>query len=76
LNRTDAILSIVAVEVGNSNHGGFLKHMAAAWQNADRQNKRIIKPAWLVIVDRYKLEEEYSEAIKEHLPEYMEAEDR
>jgi len=74
LNRTDAILSIVAVEVGSSNHGSFLKHMAAAWQSADRQNKPIIKPAWLVIVDRYKLEEEYSEAIKEHLHEYSEAE--
>jgi len=67
MNSTDAILTIIAVEVENSNHGDFLKTLAKAWQLADRDNRPLIKPAWVVIADKYKLADEYADAIEEHL---------
>ena len=73
MSRPDAIRTIIAVEVSNSNHGDFLKHIAAAWQHTDRQNKRIMRPFWTLLIEKYELEKEYAEAIEEHLPEYLEA---
>ena len=71
MNQPDAILQIIAVEVVNSNHGDFLKHFANAWLKTDRANKVILKPAWLMLVNKYQLEEEYFEAIERHLEEYI-----
>ena len=71
MNRTDAILQIIAVEVSNSRHGEFLKAVAKAWQMADNENKPIIKPAWLLLIEKYRLEKEYAEAIETHVGEYL-----
>ena len=72
MNRADAILQIIAVEVSISNHGDFLKNIAMAWQRASPENKGILRPAWLVLIDKYKLEAEYAEAIERELPGYLE----
>lgn len=66
------VLDIIAVEVSNSHHGDFLKTFAKAWQLAQGSNKILLKPAWIALIDKYELQDEYAEAIKEHLPEYLE----
>ena len=71
MRRADAVLQIIAVEVGNSNHGDFLKNIAAAWQGAEPENKRILRPTWLVLIEKYKLDTEYAEAIERELPGYF-----
>ena len=70
--RNDAIMTIVAVEVGNHNHGSFLTFMARAWLVADPKNKSFIRTAWSNIINRYELLRVYGKEIKEHLPEYLE----
>lgn len=67
MKRMDAILQIIAVEVSTSNHGDFLKLIATAWQKADMVNKQILRPTWLVLIEKYGFEKEYAEAIEEHL---------
>ncbi len=74
MKRGDAILQIIAVEVSNSNHGDFLKNIAAAWQRAEPDNKRILRPTWLVLIEKYKLNTEYVEAIERELPSYLDSE--
>ena len=49
-------LDYIAVEVSSSKEGDFLKAFALAWQLADSFNKRILTPAWLVLIDKYGLE--------------------
>ena len=72
MNRADAILQIIAVEVSNSNHGDFLKNIATAWQRAEPENKRILRPTWLVLIEKYRFDTEYAEAIERELPSYLE----
>ena len=48
----------IAVRVVNSQHGGFLRTFADAYLRADQENERILRPAWLVLVDKYGLDEE------------------
>ncbi len=74
MRKADAILMIIAVEVSNSNHGDFLKNIAAAWQRAEPDNRRILRPTWLVLIEKYKLDTEYAEAIERELPSYLEDE--
>ena len=64
--------TIIAVEIGNSNHGDFLKHIFAAWFIADNHNKLLMEPLVLALISRYNLLEEYALAIKEHIKEYQE----
>jgi len=71
MNREDANLMIVAVEVSQSNHGDYLKHLAAAYVKADRENKALMKPFWEATVNKYGLELEYQQAIAEHQEEYL-----
>jgi len=73
MNRHEAILTIIAVEVGKSKHGAFVTSMARAWSVADPENRYIIRVAWSDTIDRYALQDEYSKEIEEHLPEYLEA---
>ena len=63
-------LQIIAIEVTNSNHGDFLKHMANAWLTADALNKALLEDAWATLVAKYDLAKEYAKAIKEHRGEY------
>jgi len=70
--RDKAEASIIAVEIGKSNHGDFLKHIFAAWISADPRNKVLMMPLILALMSRYDLKEEYAGAIKEHLREYLE----
>ena len=63
---------IISVEVCHSNHGDFLKSVAHVFHKADRENKEIIRDAWYKLIKKYRLEEEYKQAIEEHLPEYLE----
>ncbi len=74
MNRADAILQIIAVEVSKSKHGDFLKHIAAAWQTADIRNKPILRPAWLMLIEKYKFDTEFAEAIERELPGYLDEE--
>jgi len=71
MKKGDAILQLIAVEVVNSKHGDFLKHVAHAWLSAEGGNKTILKPAWVILVNQYGLEKEFEAAIDEHLEEYL-----
>jgi hypothetical protein len=64
-------MQIIAIEVANSNHGGFLKYMANAWLKAEPSNRAILEKAWAALIDKYDLDKEYSEEIKEHYQEYV-----
>ena len=55
----DEMLDGIAVNVSLSDHGDFLKTFAKAWQMADPFNKRILKPAFLVLIEKYRLDKEY-----------------
>jgi len=55
----DEILDSIAVNVSLSNHGDFLKIFVKAWQMADPFNKRILKPAFLILIEKYRLDKEY-----------------
>ena len=73
MNKRDGIeADIIAVEIGKSNHGDFLKHIFAAWYSADKRNKVLMMPLVLALMSRYDLREEYAKAIKEHYNEYLE----
>lgn len=74
MNKEQAALQIIAIEVSNSKHGDFLKHVANAWLIADRQNKLILKATWVVLIEKYRLDKEYADAIEEHIEKYLEAE--
>lgn len=51
-------LNEIAIHVVHSDHGSFLRSLAEAWLRADSFNKRILMPAWAVIVVKYSLDEE------------------
>ena len=73
MNKRDvAEATIIAVEIGRSNHGDFLKHIFAAWYSADKRNKVLMMPLVLALMSRYDLREEYAKAIKENIKEYLE----
>lgn len=57
--NVDEILDSIAVNVSLSNHGDFLKTFAKAWQMADPFNKRILKLAFILLIDKYSLDKEY-----------------
>jgi hypothetical protein len=72
MNKKDrAMASIIAVEIGNSHHGDFLKNIFTAWLRADNHNKMLMEPLVLALISKYHLMEEYALAIKEHLKEYL-----
>jgi len=71
MNRIDAILTIIAVEVRDSKHGSFITSMARAWSVADPGNKSLIRSAWSRVIARYALQNVFSKEIEEHLPEYL-----
>jgi hypothetical protein len=54
----DEMLDSIAVNVSLSNHGDFLKTFAKTWQMADPFNKRILKPAFLILIEKYRLDKE------------------
>jgi len=72
MNRNDAILTIIAVEVRKSKHGTFVTSMATAWSVADPENKSLIRPVWRNVIARYALQDVFSKEIEKYLPEYLE----
>jgi len=72
MKRNDAILTLIAVEVGKSKYGAFTTSMARAWMMGDPENKDFIREAWSNIIDRYALQKVFRKEIEEHLPEYQE----
>ena len=54
-------LDKMAIAVAHSNHGSFLKSYADAWLRADVPNKRLMKPVWLVLIDKYSLDKDLEE---------------
>ena len=52
------ILNKIAVHVYNGNYGSFLKAVADAWLCTNAENKRILRPAWVVLIDKYNLDKE------------------
>ena len=71
MDRKEANLMIMAIEVAQSRHGDYLKHLAQAYVKADRENKQMMKPFWSATVNKYGLEVEYQHAIAEHQKEYL-----
>jgi len=51
-------LDEIAVNVSQSRHGDFLKSFAFAWQLADPSNKELLMPVWVILIEKYHLEEE------------------
>ena len=55
------LLNRIAHHVYHSDHGGFIRKFADAWLHADADNKMILKPAWIRLIDKYSLEKELEE---------------
>jgi len=52
------ILDRIAVRVVNDrSQSMFLRRFADAWLLTDAENKRLLRPAWLVLIEKYRLEE-------------------
>ena len=52
------VLDRIAIEVVNDqSQSMFLRRFADAWLLTDAENKRILRPAWLVLIEKYRLEE-------------------
>ncbi len=69
--RNDAILTLIAVEVGKNIHSTFVTSIARAWSVAEPRNNCLIRTAWGNVIDRYGLREVYWEEIEDHIPEYL-----
>lgn len=48
----------IAVRVFHSNHCNCLKVFADAYLKADKENEKILRPAWLVLIEKYRLDKE------------------
>lgn len=48
----------IAVHAVHSNHGDFLKACADAYLRADQENEKILRPAWLMLIEKYRLDKE------------------
>jgi len=46
---------IAVNELKHGRHGGFLEHFLYTWQLADPSNKRVLKPAFESLVNKYGL---------------------
>ena len=52
------ILDRIAIEVSEDpSQSEFLIKFAEAWLLANGENKGVLKPAWLVLIDKFRLEE-------------------
>ena len=52
------ILDRIAIEVSEDpGQSEFLIKFAEAWLLANGENKGVLRPAWLVLIDRFRLEE-------------------
>jgi hypothetical protein len=51
-------LDEIAVNVSQSRQGDFVKAFSLAWQLADPFNKELLLPAWIMLIEKYKLEKE------------------
>ncbi|MBL7167272.1 hypothetical protein ISS40_01235 [Candidatus Bathyarchaeota archaeon] len=52
------ILDRIAIEVSEDpSQSEFLRKLAEAWLLANGENKGVLRPAWLVLIDRFRLEE-------------------
>ena len=52
------VLDRIAIEVVNDqSQSMFLRRFADAWLLANGESKGILRPAWLVLIDRFSLEE-------------------
>jgi len=61
MTSPEDILREIAVNVVHSDHGDFLKTFADAYLRADQENEKILRPAWLVLINKYGLDKEVSE---------------
>ena len=52
------VLDRIAIEVVNDQgQSMFLRRFANAWLLANGESKGILRPAWLVLIEKYRLEE-------------------
>ena len=52
------ILDKIAIEVSKDpSQSEFLRKLAESWLLANGENKGVLKPAWLVLIDKFRLEE-------------------
>ena len=57
-NSVRAILDRIAIEVSEDpGQSEFLRRFAEAWLLANGENKGVLRPTWLVLIDRFRLEE-------------------
>jgi len=52
INKLD---EIAVKELRHGRHGSFLEHFLLSWQLADPSNKRVLKPAFEFLVEKYGL---------------------
>jgi len=51
-------LDAVAIAVKRARAGSFVGKLAEAWLHADGHNKRILEPAWRLLILKYDLDKE------------------
>ena len=57
-NSVRAILNRIAIEVSEDpSQSEFLIKFAEAWLLANGENKGVLKSVWLVLIDKFRLEE-------------------
>lgn len=54
----DSKLNAIAIKVFLSDKGLFLTTMAKAWLAADYDNRRILRLAWMKLIEKYNLGKE------------------
>ena len=54
-------LDDVARAMLDSGHGRFVRLFAQTWLQGSVENKRLLKPTWAVIIEKYGLEEDLEE---------------
>jgi len=57
------ILDRIAIEAsGDPRQSQFVRRFAEAWLLANGENREVLKPAWLALIDKYSLEEGLGDA--------------
>lgn len=53
--EVEEVLHTTALRVYNGDYGSFLKAFADAYLHADKENRKILHPAWNHLIEKYDL---------------------
>ena len=56
MESVNDVLRGIALRVYHGDHGGFMRTFADSYLLADSENEKILRPAWMQLIDKYLLE--------------------